>query len=415
MVTSTTPAAPERAAPKVISLPQARRIALAGQQFGGPRATEPSAVTMRQVQRVIDRLGQFQIDSINVVARAHLMPLFSRLGAYDPALLQRAAHRKPRRLFEYWGHAASMIDVNLQPALRFRMDRAQHEAWGGMRRINAEQPQLLDRVRVEVADHGPITARQIEHDEVRDRSDWGWNWSSVKTAMEYLFWAGEITSAQRNAQFERAFDLPEKVLPPHIAQAPTPTEAEAVLALVRRSAEALGIATRGCLADYFRLSVAQTQAAIDTLVETGELIGLTVTGIDKPCYLWHTARRPRRMDARALVSPFDSMVFERNRVKLFFDFDYRIEIYVPEPKRRYGYYVYPFLLGEEIVARVDLKADRAAGVLRVKAAWLEPGQSRDEVAPELQAELELMASWLGLTRVESAPLLPASALPAAPA
>lgn len=388
----------------VLTLAAARRIALAAQLFGGTRAGASGEITMRQVQKVIDRLGQFQIDSINVVARAHLLPLYSRLGVYDTELLERAAHRRPRRLFEYWGHAASMIDVNLQPALRFRMDRAHQESWGGMRRIRTEQPGLVERVRDEVAERGPITARQIEHDEVRDRSDWGWNWSSVKTAMEYLFWAGEITSARRNTQFERAFDLPEKVLPVQIVQAATPSEADAVLTLIRRSAAALGIATRGCLADYFRLSVAQTQAAIDTLVGTGELIPVTVRGIDKPCYLWHAARRPRTMNARALVSPFDSMVFERNRVKLFFDFDYRIEIYVPEPKRRYGYYVYPFLLGEEIVARVDLKADRSAGVLRVKAAWLEPGQNRDEVAPELQAELELMAGWLGLARVESAPL-----------
>ncbi|OYO19417.1 cytoplasmic protein [Enemella dayhoffiae] len=383
-----------------LRIAQARRIAIAAQGLAAPR---PDAVTMRQVQQVINQLGQFQIDSINVVARAHQFPLYSRLGAYDPALLERAAHRAPRRLFEYWGHAASLIDVTLAPALRFRMERAADEAWGGIRRMQAEQPGLVERVYTDIAAAPrPITARQLEHDEVRRRDHWGWNWSEVKTACEWLFWCGRITAAHRNSQFERAFALPEKVLPAAVVAAPTPSVADSHLFLVRRAATALGVASLGCLADYFRLSVAETRQAVSTLVEWGELQPVTVAGWG-PAYLWHGARRPRTVAARALLSPFDSMVFERKRLAGLFGFDYRIEIYVPEPKRRFGYYVYPFLLGEEFVARVDLKADRAAGELVVQSAWLEAGHDGTRVARELAAELAELAGWLGLGAIRAVP------------
>ncbi|GAB3703607.1 winged helix-turn-helix domain-containing protein [Mariniluteicoccus flavus] len=360
---------------------------------------------MRDVQRVIDRLAQFQIDSINVVARAHYLPLYSRLGPYDTGLLDRAYGRAPRRMFEYWGHAASLVDVSLQPALRFRMARAREESWGRMQRISADQPDLVDRIRADVAERGPITAREIDalhnpEGAERRRDHWGWNWSDTKTAMEFLFWAGEITSASRNSQFERRFDLPERVLPKYITQETTPTDADAALTLVRRAAAALGVGSLACLADYFRLPTAMTKAAVDSLVDAGELIPATVEGWARPAYLWHEARRPRAIRARALLSPFDSLVFERARLLALFDCDYKIEIYVPEAKRRYGYYVYPFLLGDRFVARVDLKADRARGVLLVKAAWLEPGEDSSRVAPELYAELRTMADWLGLDRVE---------------
>lgn len=381
-----------------ISLSAARRIAIAAQGLAAPRRDQ---VTMRQVQQVITRLAQFQIDSINVVARAHLFPLYSRLGRYDPDLLARATHRAPRRLFEYWGHAASLVDVGLEPALRFRMARAGQEAWGGIRRINSEQPGLVERVYAEVAEaRRPITAREIEHTEERRRDHWGWNWSEVKTALEWLFWCGRITSAHRNGQFERAFALPERVLPAAVVAEPTPDPAESHLILIRRAAAALGIATLSCLADYFRCSVAETRTAVDELVATGELLPVQVPGWGQ-AYLWHQARRPRRVTARALLSPFDSMVFERRRLAGLFGFDYRIEIYVPEEKRRYGYYVYPFLLGEEFVARVDLKADRAAGQLVVRAAWLEPGQHGPSVARELAAELTELAGWLRLDNIVS--------------
>lgn len=406
--------------PARLSAPAARRIAIAAQGLDRPRLERPA--TMRDVQRAIDRLAQFQIDSINVVARAHYLPLYSRLGPYDTALLDRANNRAPRRMFEYWGHAASLVDVRLQPALRFRMARAGEESWGRMQRIVAERPELVERLRTEVAAHGPVTARELdavlEDVAERRRDHWGWNWSDTKSACEFLFWAGEITSAGRNAQFERRFDLPERVLPAAVVAAPTPSDDEAAVTLVRRAAAALGVASIGCLADYFRLPTAATRAAVDTLVALGELEPVTVEGAwDRPAYLWHEARRPRRVAARALLSPFDSMVFERSRLRALFGFDYTIEIYVPEAKRRYGYYVYPFLLGDRFAARADLKADRVRGALVVRAAWLEPGCDAASVAPELAAELGSMARWLGLDRVEVVPrgeLAPALAAALAP-
>lgn len=359
---------------------------------------------MRDLQATVDRLAQFQIDSINIVARAHYLPLFSRLGPYDTELLHRAAQRPPRRLFEYWGHEASLIDVRLQPALRWRMAAAAEDAWGRMKRIQAEQPGLVDAVRAEIADQGPLTARQIEYEEERRTDHWGWNWSSVKTCLEWLFWCGEITAAGRNRQFERLYDLPERVLPAQILAQRTPSQDEADVMLVRRAAQALGIGATRCFADYFRIPAARAKAAIEVLVETGELHPVTVPGwADKGAYLWHNARIPRRIEARALLSPFDSMVFERQRLEQLFDFRYRIEIYVPAERRVHGYYVYPFLLDEAMVARVDLKADRATGVLRVNSAWLEDGADPVEVSEALAAELAKMADWLGLSDVVVSP------------
>jgi uncharacterized protein YcaQ len=358
---------------------------------------------MRDVQATVRRLGQFQIDSINVVTRAHFMPLFSRLGPYDLALLERAAHAPPRRIFEYWGHAASLIDVALQPLLRFRMQAGAH-AWGGVDRVARERPEVVAHVLAEVRARGPVSARGLEHKEVRERTSWGWNWSVVKTVLEWLFYVGEVTSAWRNSQFERVYDLPERVLPRSVLEQPTPSPEESVRGLVRRAASALGVASEFCLRDYFRTPPEITRHAIATLVDAGELVPVTVQGWEaKPHYLWHQARFPRRVRARALLSPFDSMIFERARLERFFDFVYRIEIYVPEPKRLYGYYVYPFLLGERFVARVDLKADRAARVLRVNSAWLEPGQRPGEVAEELAAELTALAAWQGLSAVQVRP------------
>ena len=358
---------------------------------------------MRDLQALTTRLGQFQIDSINVVTRAHFMPAFSRLGPYDPGLLERAAHRAPRRLFEYWGHAASLIDVELQPSLRFRMDAGAHQ-WGGVDRVAIENPGLVAEVRAAVAARGPVSARQLESDEVRTRTGWGWNWSQVKTVLEWLFYVGEVTSAYRNSQFERVYDVPERVLPAAVVAQPTPTPEESVRNLIRRAAAALGVASEYCLRDYFRTRPEATRTAVAELVDAGELWPVALDGGEgRPWYLWHEARHPRRIEARALLSPFDSMVFERARLEKLFGFAFRIEIYVPEPRRVYGYYVYPFLLGERFVARVDLKADRRAGVLRVNAAWLEPGEDAAEVAVELAAELATMAGWLGLDTVQVLP------------
>jgi len=381
---------------------QARRVALAAQGFGPIRPVRP--VTMRDVQATISRLGQFQIDSINVVTRAHFLPLFSRLGAYDPGLLIRAAHRPPRRLFEYWGHAASLIDVNLQPLLRFRMQEGFRDVWSGVERVARANPQLVDFVRAEIRARGPISARELEVEEVRDRSNWGWNWSGVKTVLEWLFYCGDVTSAWRNASFERVYDLPERVLPQAVLAHPTPTPTESVIGLVRRAAYALGVASEYSLRDYFRTRPAMTRDAITHLVAAGELVPVIIQGWEgKPHYLWHQARHPRRIQARALLSPFDSMIFERARLERLFDFSYRIEVYVPRPRRIHGYYVYPFLLGERFVARVDLKADRSRGVLRVNSAWLEPGHDPGYVAAELNEELRLLAEWQGLSAIEVVP------------
>ena len=245
-----------------LSRGEARRIALAAQGFGVAKRERP--ITMRDVQAVTNRLAQFQIDSINVVTRAHFMPLFSRLGPYDPGLLERAAYQPPRRLFEYWGHAASLIDVSLQPLLRFRMQPGFRDVWAGVERVAQQNADLIPFVRDEVAARGPISARDLEVAEERDRSNWGWNWSRVKTVLEWLFYVGEVTSARRNPQFERVYDLPERVIPASVLGTSTPTPQESVTGLVRRAARALGIASESCLRDYFRTRLAMTREAITT-------------------------------------------------------------------------------------------------------------------------------------------------------
>jgi len=383
----------------VISLSplQARRIALGAQGFTRAR---PAAVTSRHLNATVARLGFFQIDSVNVLQRAQYMPLFSRMGPYDVGLIHRAAGRAPRRLFEYWAHEAAFVDVNLWPALRFRMDSGAR-MWGSMARIIEQKPDVVAWVLDEVRANGPLTAREIEHDAPRNKDNWGWNWSEVKMALEYLFYKGEVTAARRNSQFERIYDIPDRVLPSHALSQPALDEDAAHVELVRHASKALGIGTAQCLRDYFRLSPDPTARAIATLVDAGELLPATITGWKRPAFLHAEATRPRAVRARALLSPFDPLIFERTRTEVLFDFRYRIEIYVPAHKRVHGYYVLPFLLGDRLVARVDLKADRAAGVLRVNSAWAEP-DAPAETATELAAELTLMAGWLGLDSVSAA-------------
>jgi len=388
-----TPAASRR--PERLTQLQARRIALAAQGFCDRPVAVPDA---RALARVMGRTQVFQIDSVNVLTRAHYMPLFSRLGPYEPALLERAFGRRPRRLFEYWAHEAALVPVDLHPLLRFRMARAHRHAWGGMRRVAEEQPQLVQWVRDEVAAGGPMTAREIEHDAPRQKDHWGWNWSVVKRALEWLFWCGDVTSARRNGAFERVYDLPERVLPRRVLEAPTPTDAEAHRQLVGLAAQAHGVASVQCLRDYFRLGPEETRSAVRDLVDAGDLAPVEVAGWRRPAYLHRTARVPRKVTARALISPFDPLVWERARTRALFGFDYRIEIYVPAEQRVHGYYVLPFLLGDRLVARVDLKADRKHGVLRVHAAHAEE-HAPAETADELAAELWSLAGWLGLDDV----------------
>ncbi|MEW2440305.1 winged helix-turn-helix domain-containing protein [Micromonospora marina] len=385
------------AVPESLSLAQARRIALAAQGFADPA---PAGVpTRRHLRRVLDRVGLIQMDSVNVLQRAHYLPLYSRLGPYPTALLDTAAYRRPRELFEYWAHEASLVPVGLHPALRWRMAKARDEAWGGMRRIAEEQPGLVAWVRDEVAARGPLTAAEIEHDAPRETGNWGWNWSAVKRALEFLFWAGEVTAADRTNSFARRYDLPERVLPAVVLDAPTPSDAEAHRSLVSIAARCLGVAAETELRDYFRLPVAGARRAVAELVEAGELTPVTVQGWRHPAYLHADARLPRWVRGNTLVSPFDPLVWERARTERLFGFTYRIEIYVPAPQRVYGYYVLPFRQGERFTARVDLKADRKAGTLLVPAAWVEPGADPGETAVALAAELYRLAGWLGLDAV----------------
>jgi uncharacterized protein YcaQ len=347
---------------------------------------------------VLDRVGLLQIDSVNVLQRAHYLPAFSRLGAYPTERLDRAAHRAPRWLFEYWGHEASLLPVAVQPLLRWRMDRAAHEAWGGMRRVNRDRPELVEQVLRAIRDTGPATASELtaEHEGPRRTGPW-WDWSDVKRACEFLFWSGRITSARRRG-FERLYDLPERVLPRDVLATPTPSVEDAQRGLLRIAARALGVAAERDLRDYFRLPAADAKVRVRELVEAGDLIAVAVDGWRMPAYLDPAARVPRRVEARALIGPFDSLIWERSRVERLFGFRYRLEIYVPAPQRVHGYYVLPFLLGDRLVGRVDLKADRRAGALLVQAVHLEDG-APEETADALRAELERMAAWLGLEAV----------------
>jgi uncharacterized protein YcaQ len=385
---------------------QARRIAIAAQGFAEPKPA-PGAATMRHVQRVIDRVGIIQIDSVNVVTRSQYLPFFSRLGPYETALLDRARDVAPRRLIEYWAHEASLIPPRTWALLNFRMKRALSDSWGGMQRVAREHPELVQTVFAEVVSRGPLTSRQLEtalaHDVPRDKSEWGWNWSLVKSALEHLFWSGQISSVGRTSQFERRYAALERVLPKAVAVqsiSPSlrPPDDDAFRRLMLIAAKALGVGTEQCLRDYFRLKPDQARPALEALVASGDLAQVSIDGWKRPAYVYKDARIPRRVHAEALLSPFDSLIWQRDRTLALFNFHYRLEIYVPVGQRIHGYYVLPFLYGDTLVARVDLKADRAANVLRAHAIHWEPG-APPEARPALDRHLASMASWLGLGAV----------------
>ena len=380
-----------------LTAPQARRVALAAQGFLDPAHARP---TLRTVQRALSRTMVLQIDSVNVLQRAHYMPLYSRLGPYDVGLLHRAAEQSPRRLVEYWAHVAAFMPVELWPAMRHRMRRYrdQGHAWMGL----PERRELVASLKDEIAERGASTSRALDDGLPRKKEHWGWNWSETKKALEYLFLAGELAVAGRTPQFERLYDLPERVIPREHLDAPTPTPEEADRELVRRAAAAHGVSSVRSLADYFRMRIDSTQQAVSSLVEDGELVPVQVEGWRTPAYLHRDARLPRKVDARALLSPFDPVVWERSRTETLFGFRYRIEIYVPPAQRVPGYYVLPFLLGDSLVARVDLKADRARGTLRVRGTYTEPDAPADTAA-QLAAELDQLAGWLALDAVEVEP------------
>ncbi|MFQ4147175.1 crosslink repair DNA glycosylase YcaQ family protein [Arthrobacter sp. LAPM80] len=382
-----------------LSLNQARRLALNSQGLARVRSTEP--VTARAVGRTFAQLQLVQIDSVNIISRSHFLPFFSRLGNYDPNILSRMAGAAPRKMMEYWAHEASFI----RPVHFHDLRVWQNRTWVG---ADSLEPGVRDTLEAQIlellAGSRPLTAREVKgrigHEEHNNRDDWGWNWSAVKRTLEGLFEQGVVSAASRNDQFERRYSLVGKVLPAAVRAAceENPNKAEAMERLIAAAAQAHGIGTVRCFADYFRLPVKESAGAVAALVRKGELEPVTVSGWDADVYVHVKATVPRTAQARALLSPFDSLVFERRRLEQLFGFHYRLEIYTPAQKRKFGYYVLPFLLGENIVARVDLKADRQGGRLEVRGAFAEPGAPA-RTAVELAGELAHMAVWLGLGEV----------------
>jgi len=388
-----------------LSITQARRLALASLGFGLRR---PVKAGPAHVRATAQRLGAIQIDSVNVLARAHYLPVFSRYGPYPTAVLDDLVHGR-RELFEYWGHAACFLPIELYPYFRWRMD-TQVENWGGG---EPQQQAFLESVFAEVAERGPLPAGKISIGG-KSKGAW-WGWSDAKRAVEVLFRQGRVAIAGRR-NFERLYDLPERVFPPEVLKAEPVPAAEAKKELLVRAARAMGVGTARDVAMYLhidgwwdrsrvngRRAPARTQVLFDELVEDGRLEQVRVEGWKQPGYVVPGARVPRSIDTRAVVSPFDPLMWERRWTKAVFGFDYQIEIYVPAPKRIYGYYVLPFLMGENFAGRVDLKAERKTSTLLVQASYVEPGADPGTVAEVLAGELHHMANWLGLERITVAP------------
>jgi uncharacterized protein len=379
------------------SAAEARRITLAAQGLAAPR---PGSLSRRHFGTLLRRLGLVQIDSVNVLVRAHYMPFFSRLGPYPMTWLDEAAYdSRKRQLFEYWGHEASLIRLDLLPFFGWRMRKSAtgKGVWSSVRDVSKEQPELLRRIETEIRDRGPMSAGQLEKILSGERRTAGWwGWSECKRAVEWLFWVGRLTTASRR-NFERVYDLTERVFPNVRPEEISETEGRRVLLGV--AAKALGIATAADLRDYFRLELEEGSRAIEELVSTGELIQVEVDGWSQPAFLDPEARLPRQLEIKALVSPFDPLLWDRRRAERLFGFRYRIEIYMPAHKRQHGYYVVPFLLGDAFVARVDLKADRATGTLRVLSAHYEPTAKPEEIVGPLSGELGELARWLNLERI----------------
>ncbi|MFZ0042817.1 MAG: crosslink repair DNA glycosylase YcaQ family protein, partial [Solirubrobacteraceae bacterium] len=307
-----------------------------------------------------------------------------------------------RRLVEYWAHEASLIPVENWPLFRWRMQTVEREAWGSISRVARDQPDLVAQTLQLVAEQGPIRARDTGAVRPPPRPGHMWNWHEGKVALEYLFFTGQVAAASR-VNFERLYDTADRVLPAEVLDQPAPPVEQAQRELVRIAARALGVATEPDLGDYFRLPRADSKARVAELAQAGELTPVSVKGWDAPAYLWPGAREPRRLHARALLSPFDSLIWFRQRTQRLFGFRYRIEIYTPAAKRVHGYYVLPFLLGDTLVARVDLKSDRLRGALLVQGAFAEAGVNAPEVAGALALELEEVAGWLGLDEISVAP------------
>ncbi len=374
-----------------LSLAQARRIALAAQGFAEPRPT--GRVDRRHLRRVMSRVGVIQIDSVNVLVRSQELPLFARLGPHPRSLIPDAT--AAGELFEYWVHEACHVPTSQHPLWRWKMQRTHR--WRDVVRIDQRRPGFVDEVLRRVETDGALTAGDLQQ-RVGPKGTW-WDWDDGKVALEYLFWTGRLAATRRRSDFARVYDLAERVLPAEVLSLPTPSEHDARTQLLLSAARHHGVATLDDLVDYHRLQLTPSRPLVQELVEDGLLLSARVEGWSNPAYLHPEAAVPRRVRARALLSPFDPVVWYRPRALRLFGFHYRIEIYTPRPERRYGYYVLPFLLGEDLVARVDLKADRAAGCLVVPGAFAEPRVDLRGVADALAAELHLMAGWLGLGQV----------------
>jgi hypothetical protein len=378
-----------------LTLAQARRASIAAQGLASPRPEVTP--NLGHVRRAVRTMGILQIDSVNVVERAHHLTLFSRLGPHDPDLLWRALEE--RRLFEYWARMASFSPIEHFPLFRHRMDRHAEGNWRRIRELKAKAPGYVESVYRQVAERGPLTAADLdEPGQQGRRGDPWWGWADGKVALEYLFAAGRLAVSHRR-NFTRYYDVSERVIPAEQFDIPAPDRRAAQKQLVLQAAQALGVGTARDLIDYFSIRVAEGMPAIDGLVAEGSLVEVEVAGWPKPAYLLAGSVIPRSVRARALVNPFDPLMWNRERIERLHDFYYRVEIYVPQPNRVHGYYVFPFLLGDDLVARVDLKADRKAGVLNVPGAFLEDGVDPVHVARELAAELHEMARWLGLGQV----------------
>ncbi len=377
-------------------LAEARRVALAAQGFTDPRPT--GRVDRRHLRRVLDRMGLVQIDSVNVLVRSQELPLFARLGAHPRSLIPDAT--ASGELFEYWVHEASHVPTAHHHLHRWRMRR--DHAWGSVNRLRERRPGFVEEVLRRVELDGPIAAGDLA-ERVGPKGTW-WDWDDGKLALEHLFWTGQVTATRRAGDFARLYDLAERVIPADVLARPAPPEHEARKELLVLAARHHGVGTAADLADYHRQRMPVARPLFDELVAEGRLVPVQVEGWSKQAYLHPDAALPRRVRARALLSPFDPVVWYRDRTERLFAMRYRIEIYTPAPKRQYGYYVLPFLLGDRLVARVDLKADRARGVLVVPGAFAEEAAHADAgievVAGELALELAAMAAWLGLGAVE---------------
>jgi len=379
-----------------LSIAEARRIALAAQQFDRTSGID----SVRDVVSIVRRLGALQIDSVNVLVRSHYLPLFSRAGAYDTELLHHAAYDgRRRRLFEYWGHEASFLPVECYPLFQWRMERARRGegTWGRLKRYATEHQDLVASALAQIRERGPLGASELEASG-RSAGGW-WGWSQGKEIMEWLFWSGQVTTASRR-NFERRYDLVERALPAQIVTAPVPSPDDAQRRLLEIAARALGVATARDLRDYFRLSATDAAQRLHELTEAGVLVPVNVEGWKQPAWLHRDVRLPRSIEATALLSPFDSLIWERQRTERLFDFSYRLEIYTPAHKRLHGYYVLPLLLGDRIVARIDLKSDRAHSQLQVRGGSVESGVAISEVMAPLRRELQRLARWLSLETVQ---------------